>query len=85
MTARKQDSAQRVAGLPILLASGGGAMQHVHGAGLWRVKQRTLEDNLWHLGRRPKPCCAPSKAHVGLPLPCPTERALRGQEVGSWC
>ena len=52
MTARKQDSAQRVKpGCQYFGLCGGCAMQHVHGAAQVAVKQRTLEDNLWHLGK----------------------------------
>jgi 23S rRNA (uracil1939-C5)-methyltransferase len=32
-------------------ACGGCKMQHLHGAAQVAVKQRTLEDNLWHLGK----------------------------------
>jgi 23S rRNA (uracil1939-C5)-methyltransferase len=56
MTAMARESAQRVRpacphfGLHAG-ACGGCKMQHLHAAAQVAVKQRTLEDNLWHLGK----------------------------------
>jgi len=52
MTERLRDSSQRVVpGCRYFGLCGGCAMQHFHTAAQLAVKQRTLEDNLWHLGK----------------------------------
>lgn len=56
MTAMRRESAQRVRpGCPHFGlhagACGGCKMQHLHVGAQVAVKQRTLEDNLWHLGK----------------------------------
>ncbi|WP_374590026.1 23S rRNA (uracil(1939)-C(5))-methyltransferase RlmD [Aquabacterium sp.] len=52
MTERLRDSSQRVVpGCRYFGLCGGCAMQHFHAAAQLAVKQRTLEDNLWHLGK----------------------------------
>lgn len=52
MTERLRDSSQRVEpGCRYFGLCGGCAMQHFHAAAQLAVKQRTLEDNLWHLGK----------------------------------
>jgi 23S rRNA (uracil1939-C5)-methyltransferase len=52
MTERLRDSSQRVnPGCKYFGLCGGCAMQHFHTAAQVAVKQRTLEDNLWHLGK----------------------------------
>ncbi len=52
MTERLRDSSQRVnPGCKYFGLCGGCAMQHFHAAAQLAVKQRTLEDNLWHLGK----------------------------------
>ncbi len=52
MIERQCDSAQRVSpGCRYFGLCGGCAMQHFHAAAQLAVKQRTLEDNLWHLGK----------------------------------
>ena len=56
MTAMQRESAQRVRpGCPHFGlhagACGGCKMQHLHPAAQVAVKQRVLEDNLWHLGK----------------------------------
>jgi 23S rRNA (uracil1939-C5)-methyltransferase len=56
MTALRHESAQRVRpGCPHFGlhagACGGCKMQHLHAAAQVAVKQRTLEDNLWHLAK----------------------------------
>lgn len=56
MTAMRRESAQRVRpGCPHFGlhagACGGCKMQHMHVGAQVAVKQRTLEDNLWHLGK----------------------------------
>jgi 23S rRNA (uracil1939-C5)-methyltransferase len=56
-------------------ACGGCKMQHLDAARKVAVKQRALEDNLWHLGKvRPETCCARSKARHGITA---TARACR--------
>uniref|UniRef100_UPI0032B226EF TRAM domain-containing protein n=1 Tax=uncultured Aquincola sp. TaxID=886556 RepID=UPI0032B226EF len=56
MTAMRRESSQRVTpGCPHFGlhagACGGCKMQHLHVGAQVAVKQRTLEDNLWHLGK----------------------------------
>ncbi|MDM4764817.1 23S rRNA (uracil(1939)-C(5))-methyltransferase RlmD [Pelomonas sp. SE-A7] len=56
MTAMRRESSQRVQpGCPHFGlhagACGGCKMQHLHPAGQVAIKQRVLEDNLWHLGK----------------------------------
>ena len=53
-------------------ACGGCKMQHLHVGAQVAVKQRVLEDNLWHLARSgPKRCCVPSKARPGATATAP--------------
>ncbi len=56
MTAMRRESAQRVTpGCPHFVlhagACGGCKMQHLHAGAQVAVKQRVVEDNLWHLGK----------------------------------
>jgi 23S rRNA (uracil1939-C5)-methyltransferase len=52
MTALRRESAQRVKpGCPHFGLCGGCKMQHFHASAQVAVKQRVLEDNLWHLGK----------------------------------
>ena len=49
---RRNESSQRVqARCPHFGLCGGCKMQHLHAGGQVAVKQRVLEDNLWHLGK----------------------------------
>ena len=65
LTALRRESAQRVRpGCPHFGlhagACGGCKMQHLHPAAQVAVKQRVLEDNLWHLGKvRPEQILRP--------------------------
>ena len=72
MTALRRESSQRVRpGCPHFGlhagACGGCKMQHLHPAAQVAVKQRVLEDNLWHLGKvqARAACCGRSKARPG--------------------
>jgi len=52
MTERRRDSSQRVEpGCTYFGLCGGCKMQHFHASAQVAVKQRVLEDNLWHLGK----------------------------------
>jgi 23S rRNA (uracil1939-C5)-methyltransferase len=52
MTARRRDSSQRVTPRCEFFGTCGGCkMQHFHVGAQVAVKQRVLEDNLWHLGK----------------------------------
>ena len=52
MTERRRDSSQRVnPGCTYFGLCGGCKMQHFHASAQVAVKQRVLEDNLWHLGK----------------------------------
>jgi len=52
MTERRRDSSQRVEpGCTFFGLCGGCKMQHFHASAQVAVKQRVLEDNLWHLGK----------------------------------
>ena len=52
MTDRRRDSSQRVEpGCTYFGLCGGCKMQHFHASAQVAVKQRVLEDNLWHLGK----------------------------------
>jgi len=52
MTARRRDSSQRVTPRCEFFGTCGGCkMQHFHMGAQVAVKQRVLEDNLWHLGK----------------------------------
>ncbi len=52
MTERRHDSSQRVEpGCTYFGLCGGCKMQHFHASAQVAVKQRVLEDNLWHLGK----------------------------------
>ena len=52
MTARRRESAQRVVPrCPYFGTCGGCKMQHLHVSAQVAVKQRVLEDALWHLGK----------------------------------
>jgi 23S rRNA (uracil1939-C5)-methyltransferase len=87
MTALRRESAQRVRpGCPHFGlhagACGGCKMQHLHAAAQVAVKQRVLEDNLWHLAKvQARTSAAPDRGPgLGLPRPGPPVGALRGQE-----
>ncbi|HEX5310667.1 23S rRNA (uracil(1939)-C(5))-methyltransferase RlmD [Aquabacterium sp.] len=52
MTEMRRESSQRVTpGCPHFGVCGGCKMQHFHASAQVAVKQRVLEDNLWHLGK----------------------------------
>src|SRR5574343_242220 len=52
MTDMRRESSQRVTpGCPHFGVCGGCKMQHFHASAQVAVKQRVLEDNLWHLGK----------------------------------
>ncbi len=52
MTAMRRESSQRVKpGCPHFGLCGGCKMQHLHPSAQVAIKQRVLEDNLWHLGK----------------------------------
>ena len=52
MVARRRDSSQRVAPRCRYFGTCGGCkMQHLHVGAQVAIKQRVLEDNLWHLGK----------------------------------
>jgi 23S rRNA (uracil1939-C5)-methyltransferase len=87
MSALQRESAQRVRpGCPHFGlhsgACGGCKMQHLHPAAQVAVKQRVLEDNLWHLAKvKPEPIAAPIDGPgLGLPRPGAPVGALGGQE-----
>jgi hypothetical protein len=48
-------------------------MQHLEASAQVAIKQRVLEDNLWHLGKiKPENLLRPSgRPQLGLPLSCP--------------
>jgi 23S rRNA (uracil1939-C5)-methyltransferase len=60
-------------------ACGGCKMQHLHVGAQVAVKQRVLEDNLWHLGKVKAGNSSASDRGAGLGLPLP------GPPVGAPC
>lgn len=84
VTAIRRESSQRVRpGCPHFGlhtgACGGCKMQHLEPAAQVAVKQRALEDNLWHLARcSPRTCCVRSKDPHG------TTAIARGSRCATW-
>jgi tRNA/tmRNA/rRNA uracil-C5-methylase (TrmA/RlmC/RlmD family) len=91
LTAIHRESSQRVrTGCPHFGlhagACGGCKMQHLHATAQVAVKQRVLEDNLWHLGKvKPIRCCAPSRARPGATATAPGCRcAMCAKRARCW-
>ena len=87
MTALRRESSQRVR--PVCPhfglhagACGGCKMQHLHPMAQVAIKQRVLEDNLWHLAKvKPETdAAADRRPGLGLPPPRPIVGASCGQE-----